>query len=194
MTQLTETLSKADELRLARKERKPEKFVTADLFTPETVAIMTPESLTAHLNYFQELVALAGVARDFDTVDILNRAIGEIKTFQALGAVTPAESDVPRGTIEPEPPQEPVAPGLSVAGETLQEPLEDPVPADEPRCPAPEDAEKAEQFRKTMAVLDKHGIQPHMLPGADDNDLLQINGIGQRRLDMIRAVYPKANA
>ncbi len=188
MTQVQ--LSQADELRIARKERKPQDFVPANLFTAENVATMKEESLTAHLNYFQELVAIAGAARDFETTDILNRAIGKIKTFFAL-------ADVPRGTIEPAETQEPLEPTAPVEPTS---PAEDGWVGPEGQTAAPEgttgsqDSEKEEQLRKTMAVLDKHGIQPHMLPGADDNDLLQINGIGQRRLDMIREAYPKADA
>ncbi len=194
MTQVQ--LSQADELRIARKERKPQDFVPANLFTAENVATMKPESLTAHLNYFQELVAIAGAARDFETTDILNRAIGEINTFFALAVDTPVDGDVPRGTIEPAESQEPLEPAA---------PLEESPPAAQgidPHIPdspgdgpgLPEDPEAAEQLQKAMDVLKKNGIEPYMLPGADDNDLLQINGIGQKRVDLIRAKYPKANA
>ncbi len=199
MTQVQ--LSQADELRIARKERKPQDFVPANLFTAENVATMKPESLTAHLNYFQELVALAGAARDFETTDILNRAIGEIKTFFALGTATsaesPAESNVPRGTFEPAEAQEPIEPAAPLGQALSLDPHIPDSPGDGPGLPdepPAEDPEVAEQLQKAMDVLKKSGIEPYMLQGADDADLLKINGIGQKRLLLIRSVYPKADA
>ncbi len=193
MTQLNEQpMTKAQEIQIARKALKPNPFVTANLFTAENVTVMTSESRIAHQTYFEELMLAAAENRDYDSLEVLKKAVQVIKTSFLV-------ADVPRGTFqtahlekapEPEPPQEPLAPAA---------PVEPAPPAEEGLAGAEatagsQDAEKEEQLRKTMAVLDKHGIQPDMLPGADDNDLLQINGIGQRRLALIRSVYPKANA
>ena len=188
MTQLNEQpMTKAQEIQIARKALKPNPFVTANLFTEKQVTVMTPESRTAHQTYFEELMLAAAENRDYDSLEVLKKAVQVIKTSFLV-------ADVPRGTIDQEPPQEPEAPAAPLS----VDPHIPDSPGTGPGLPDvttdSQDAEKEKQLLKAMAVLDKHGIQPHMLAGADDADLLQINGIGQKRVDLIRAKYPKANA
>ena len=200
MTQLNEQpMTKAQEIQIARKALKPNPFVTANLFTAENVAVMTPESRAAHQAYFEELMLAAAENRDYDSLEVLKKAVQVIKTSFVV-------ADVPRGTIESEETQEPAAPPAPAQGVDPHIPdspgdgpgLPDEPPAEDgPETAAPDppvDPEVAEQLQKAMDVLAKFGVEPQMLATAVDADLLQLKGIGQGRLKLIRQAYPKANA
>ena len=195
MTQLNEQpLTKAQEIQIARKALKPNPFVTANLFTAENVDVMTPESRTAHQAYFEELMLAAAENRDYDSLEVLKKAVSVIKTSFVV-------ADVPRGTSEPAEPQQPVEPAAPLEPAPNQPPTppaEDASAGPEAQAaenpPVPQDPEVAEQLQKAMDVLAKFGVEPQMLATAVDADLLQLKGIGQGRLKLIRQAYPKANA
>lgn len=50
-----------------------------------------------------------------------------------------------------------------------------------------------EGFRSDIAkLLEGYGIRPEHLPNMSDEELLQLEGLGQKRLEIIRQYFPRA--